>query len=71
MVFKFTIEQPNYYNDYILQKMNNVRKELKIKDCNTEVFPALNTPIVEFDEYLEANVYVDEHGPVYEEETIT
>ncbi len=33
-VFKFTIEQLNYYNDSILQKMNDVRKELKIKDDN-------------------------------------
>ena len=32
--FKFTIEQLKYYNDSILQKMNNVRKELKIKDKN-------------------------------------
>ncbi len=31
-VFKFTIEQLNYYNDSILQKMNEVRNELKIKD---------------------------------------
>ena len=31
-VFKFTVEQLNYYNDSILQKMNEVRKELKIKD---------------------------------------
>ena len=30
--FKFTIEQLNYYNDSILQKMNDVRKELSIKD---------------------------------------
>lgn len=30
--FKFTAEQLNYYNDSILQKMNEVRKELKIKD---------------------------------------
>ena len=30
--FKFTVEQLNYYNDSILQKMNEVRKELKIKD---------------------------------------
>ena len=33
-VFKFTTEQLNYYNDSILQKMNDVRKELKIKDKN-------------------------------------
>lgn len=32
--FKFTIEQLNYYNDSILQKMNDVMKELKIKDKN-------------------------------------
>lgn len=31
-VFKFTVEQLNCYNDSILQKMNDVRKELKIKD---------------------------------------
>ena len=31
-VFKFTVEQLNYYNDSILQKMNDVKKELKIKD---------------------------------------
>ena len=31
-VFRFTIEQLNYYNDSILQKMNDVRKELRIKD---------------------------------------
>ena len=33
-VFKLTVEQLNYYNDYILQKMNDARKELKIKDKN-------------------------------------
>lgn len=31
-VFKYNIEQLNYYNDSILIEMNNVRKELKIKD---------------------------------------
>ena len=33
-VLKFTVEQLNYYNDSILQKMNDARKELKIKDKN-------------------------------------
>lgn len=33
-VFKFTVEQLNYYNDSILDKMNRVRKELDIKDKN-------------------------------------
>ena len=31
-VFKFTVEQLNHYNDSILQKMNEVKRELKIKD---------------------------------------
>lgn len=31
-VFKFTVEQLNYYNDSILEKMNEVRKESGIKD---------------------------------------
>lgn len=34
MIFKFTIEQLNYYNDSIIEKMNEVRKELKIKSGN-------------------------------------
>lgn len=33
-VYKYTIDQLNYYNDSILQKMNEVRKELNIKDSN-------------------------------------
>lgn len=32
LVYKFTIDQLNYYNDSILVKLNTVRKELKIKD---------------------------------------
>ena len=33
-VFQLTVGQLSYYNDSILQKMNEVRKELKIKDKN-------------------------------------
>ena len=48
--------------------MNEVRKELKIKDGNNaEVFPAVNTTAVEFNTYPEAKAYVDEHNLVYEE----
>lgn len=32
--FQFTIEQLEYFNDSLIMKMNNVRKELKIKDDN-------------------------------------
>lgn len=68
MVFKFTVKQLNYYNNSILQKMNEVRKELKIKDGNNaDVFPAVNATAVEFDTYLEAKAYVYEHNLVYYE----
>lgn len=33
-VFQLTVEQLSYYNDSILQKMNEIRKELKIKNKN-------------------------------------
>ena len=67
-VFKLTVEQLNYYNKSILQKMNEVRKELKIKDGNNaDIFPTVNTTAVEFDTYLEAKAYVNEHNLVYEE----
>ena len=67
-VFKFTVEQLNYYNDSILQKMNEIRKKLKIKDGNNaEVFPAVTATAVEFDTYSEAKAYVDKHNLVYEE----
>lgn len=32
IAFKFTIEQLNYFNDSLNRKMNEIRKELKIKD---------------------------------------
>ena len=33
-VFKFTVDQLTYYNDSLIQSMEKVRKELKIKDKN-------------------------------------
>ena len=68
-VFKITVEQLNYYyNDSILQKMNDVRKELKIKyGNNAETFQEVNATAVEFDIYQEAKAYVYEHNLVYEE----
>lgn len=51
-VFKFTVEQLNYYNDSILQNMNEVINELKIKDCNNDdVFPAVNATAIQLDTY--------------------
>lgn len=41
--FKFTVEQLNYYNDSILQKMNDVRKELSIKDKNLKQMQYLSS----------------------------
>ena len=67
-VFKFTVKQLNYYNDSILQKMNDVRKELKIKDFNnTKVFQAVNVIAVQFDIYSEVKIYVDEYNFIYSE----
>ena len=67
-VFKFTVEQLNYYNDSILQKMNDVRKELKIKDFNnTKVFQSVNVIAVQFDIYSEVKIYVDEYNFIYSE----
>ena len=34
LAFKFTIDQLNYFNDSLTTKMNEVRKELKIKDSD-------------------------------------
>lgn len=42
-VFKFTVEQLNYYNDSILQKMNEVREELNIKDKNLKALQYIKT----------------------------
>ena len=66
-VFKLTVEQLNYYNNHILEKMNEVRKELKIKDSNAGIFQVVNATAVEFDTYSEAKAYVYEHNLVYEE----
>ena len=41
--FKFTIEQLNYYNDSILEKMNDVRKKLKIRDNNLKQMQYLSS----------------------------
>lgn len=66
-VFKFTVEQLNYYNGSILQKMNDVRKELKIIDGNNaEIFQAITTTEAEFETYSEAKAYIDQHNFVYE-----
>lgn len=35
-VYKFTIDQLNYYNDSIIKRMNEVRKELNIKNNNVK-----------------------------------
>ena len=67
-VFKFIVEQLNYYNDSILKKMNKVRKKLKIKDFNnTKVFQAVNVIVVQFDIYSEVKIYVDEYNFIYSE----
>lgn len=48
-VFQFTIDQLNYYNDSLLQEMNNVRKELNIKDKNLNTIEYINSVINKID----------------------
>ena len=42
-VFQLTVEQLSYYNDSILQKMNEVRKELEIKDKNLKAMQYMHS----------------------------
>lgn len=52
-VFQLTVKQLSYYNDSILQKMNEVRKELEVKDKNLKAMQymlseASKTDTIEF-----------------------
>lgn len=48
-VFQLTIDQLEYYNDSILQKMNAVREGLKIKDKNLKQIQYLSSTIAKTD----------------------
>lgn len=48
-VFKFTIDQLNYYNDSILEEMNNVRKQLKIKDKDVKQIQYISSVVTKTD----------------------
>jgi hypothetical protein len=48
-VFKLTIEQLNYYNDSIIQKMNQVRESLNIKDKNLKSLQYIKTTSIKTD----------------------
>lgn len=43
ILFKFTVEQLNYYNDSILSEMKKVQKDLKIKDEQLKAIYYLNS----------------------------
>lgn len=43
ILFKFTVEQLNYYNDSILSEMKKVQKDLKIKDDQLKAIYYLNS----------------------------
>ena len=60
--FKFTIEQLNYYNDSILQKMNDVRKELKIKDSNLKQMQYLSSVSTKKDTILFTDTIFKDKG---------
>ena len=61
-VFKFTVEQLNYYNDSILQKMNDVRKELKIKDKNLKQMQYLSSVSTKKDTVLFTDTIFNDKG---------
>lgn len=65
-VFQLTVKQLSYYNDSILQKINKVRKELKIKDKNLKALQymlseASKTDTIEFRDtiFREPTLHVD------------
>ena len=61
-VFKFTVEQLNYYNDSILQKMNEVRKELKIKDKDLKQMQYLSSVSTKKDTILFTDTIFKDKG---------
>ena len=60
--FKFTVEQLNYYNDSILQKMNDVRKELKIRDNNLKQMQYLSSVSTKKDTVLFTDTIFKDKG---------
>ena len=60
--FKFTVEQLNYYNDSILQKMNEVRKELKIRDNNLKQMQYLSSVSTKKDTILFTDTIFKDKG---------
>ena len=51
----------------VVHEGNKMVLPLTEEGDNAEVFPAVNATAVEFDTYLEAKAYIDEHKLVYEE----
>ena len=75
-VFKLNLDQLKFYNDSILQKLNTVRKELKIKDSKLQTMQYLLTEASKIDTLLirdtifrDPNFQLDtivEHKPHYQ-----
>ena len=61
-VLKLTVEQLNYYNDSILQKINEVRKELKIKDSNLKQMQYLSSVSTKKDTVLFTDTIFKDKG---------
>lgn len=66
LAFKFTIEQLNYFNDSLTTKMNEVRRELKIKDNDLKQMQYLlselkRTDTVRFRDtiFVDRNIQID------------
>lgn len=66
LAFKFTIEQLNYFNDSLIVKMNEVRRQLKIKDDDLKqvqylLSQAQKTDTIRFRDtiFVDKNVKID------------
>lgn len=66
IAFKFTIDQLNYFNDSLTTKMNEVRRELKIKDKDLKqmqylLFQAQKTDTIRFRDtlFIDKNLQLD------------
>lgn len=57
---KFTVEQLDYFNDSILNLLNNTRKQLKIKDANLKELQYLKTIATKTDSiYIHDTIFVE------------
>ena len=64
-VFKFTIDQLNYFNDSLITKMNEVRRELNIKDKDLKQMQYLLSTATKTDTLrIKDTIFVDKNSQI-------